>query len=82
MWCVNCDGPRADLDSVSGRPTPLCWAKATTGAGSRLWLVETTSQATGTYISALHTRESAKIAHGQALMSDGVFQGQVRNLET
>lgn len=78
---MNCEGPRADLDSVSGRPTPQSWAGAATGAGSRLWLKETTSQATGTHSAALHTREAVQIAHRQALMSDGVFQGQVGNLE-
>lgn len=80
MWCVNCEGPRADLDSVSGRPTPPSWAGEATGAGSRLWLTETTSQATRTHSAALHIRELVQIAHRQALMSDGVFQGQVGNL--
>lgn len=80
MWCVNCEGPRADLDSVSGRPTPPSWAGEATGAGSRLWLTETTSQTTRTHSAALHIRELVQIAHRQALMSDGVFQGQVGNL--
>lgn len=79
MWCVICKGPRADLDSVSGRPS---WAGAATGAGSRLWFTETTSQATGTHSAALHTRELVQTAHRQSLMSDGVFQGQVGNLGT
>lgn len=70
-------GPRADLDSVSGRPTPPSWAAAAAEAGSRLWFTEATSQATGTHRAALHTRESVQTAHRRALMSDGVFQGQV-----
>lgn len=74
-------GPRADLDSVSGRPTPASWAGAAAGARSRLWLTETTSQAMGTHSASLHTRDSVQIVHRQALMSDGVFQGQVGNLE-
>lgn len=42
---------------------------------------QTTSQATGTHSASLHTRESVQIVYRQALMSDGVFQGQVGNLE-
>lgn len=30
MWCVNCEGPSPDLDSVSGS---LSWAGAAAGAG-------------------------------------------------
>lgn len=43
--CVNCKGPSADLDSVSGRPTAPSLACAATRAGSKLRLPETTSQA-------------------------------------
>lgn len=38
MWCVNLAGPRADLDSVSGRPSVPSRAVAATEACSRLWL--------------------------------------------
>jgi len=70
-------GPITDLDSVSGRPS---WAGAATRAGSRLWFTDATRHAMGTQSAALHTRELVQTAYRQALMSNGVFQGQVGNL--
>lgn len=65
---VNCEGPRSDLDSVSGRPTPPSWARIATGAGSRLWLAETTSQATGTHCCPAHQGISPNCTQAVCLM--------------
>ena len=79
--CVNCEGPRSDLDSVSGRPTHPSWTGAAAGAGSRLWLKETRLARGGlTVLPVSHIRESAHAALRQALMSVGAFQHQVGNL--
>lgn len=81
--CVNCKGPSADLDSVSGRPTAPSLACAATRAGSKLRLPETTSQASLGDIRFSHAHHGMGPNCTQAISDvcrgggdEGGFQGQ------
>lgn len=70
MVCVNCEGPRSDLDSVSGRPTLPSWAGAPAGAWPKAVAHRDNKLGHGDS----HTRESVHIALRQTLMASvGVF---------